>query len=176
MPKIMESVRDALKGVMRAYPQAVSVVTTKSKDRLYGITVSSFTSVSLEPPLVLVSIAKASRNHNVFVDAKELTVNLLADDQRSVSDRFAGKTQLNERFDGLRVYYDKTSSPIIGDGCAYIECLNWGVYDGGDHSLILGEVINAKRVSEKPPLLYYTQQYTTIIFPENAPSVSELLW
>lgn len=161
---------------MQVCPQAVSVVTTKAKDRLYGITVSSFTSVSLEPPLILVSIAKASRNHNVFTNAKELAVNLLADDQRSVSDRFAGRTQADERFDGLKIHYDKTSSPIIGGSCAYIECRNWKAYNGGDHSLVLGEVVHARRVTDKSPLIYYTRQYTTIISPESAPSPVEILW
>jgi len=172
----MESIQDALKGVMRSHPQAVSVLTATENGKSYGITVSSFTSVSLEPPLVLLSIARAARNHAIFVNAKEFAVNLLADDQRSVSDRFAGRTQLSEKFEGLRVYSDATGAPIIADTRAYIECRNWRIHEGGDHSLILAEVINAKKLSEKPPLVYYAQQYTTISFPEGPAPLEEILW
>lgn len=161
---------------MRVYPQGVTVITTKVKERLWGLTLSSFTSVSLEPPLVLASIAKGSESHDVFATSKEFAINFLGDDQKSVSDRFAGRTQVTERFHGLRLQFHATGSPIIDGLRAFIECRTWRVYEGGDHSLLLGEVVNAKKVSNKPPLVYYTQQYTTVLAPENAPSPPEILW
>jgi flavin reductase (DIM6/NTAB) family NADH-FMN oxidoreductase RutF len=171
-----ESIQDALKDVMRVYPQGVTVVTTRGKDGLRGITVSSFISVSLEPPLLLVSISKKSANHGAFVRAKEFAVNFLADDQKSVSDRFAGRVELKERFEGLRHHFHSTHSPIIDGVRAFVECKTWRVFPAGDHSLLVGKVANAKKMSDKPPLVYYTQQYTTIVFPENAPSPPDILW
>ena len=163
------SVQNALKDVMRGYPQGVTVVTTKDHGVLKGITVSSFISVSLQPPLILVSIAKDSGFHEAFRNSTEFAVNFLAEDQKSVSDRFAGRLKLADRFQGLDISFDSTSAPIIGGVKAFVECKTRGSYEEGDHSLIIGEVVNAIRLSEKSPLVYQNQQYTTT-FPSDYPA------
>jgi 3-hydroxy-9,10-secoandrosta-1,3,5(10)-triene-9,17-dione monooxygenase reductase component len=165
-----------LKQAMRVYPQGVTVVTAQTEDGPKGITVSSFTSVSLNPPLVLVSIAKSSQLHDLFAATGEFAVNFLADDQRSVSDRFAGRTQARDRFDGLNFTPGVTDSPVIDGARAVIECKTWKVYEGGDHSLIIGEVVSAKALSGKKPLVYYTQQYTTTEMPEHPAPPSDIVW
>lgn len=154
-------VQQALKEAMRAYPQGVTVVTVKGPDGFKGITVSSFTSVSLKPPLILVSIAMDSEDYDVFRDASEFAVNFLADDQKSISDRFAGRLRLNDRFDGLGLKFESTTAPIIDGARAYIECRSRRVHDEGDHSLIIGEVVNARKLNDKNPLVYQNRQYTT---------------
>ena len=156
-----DDLQSGLRHAMRVYPQGVTVATADSPRGPVGITVSSFTSVSLEPPLVLMSIARGSVLHDLFRDAKAYAINFLADDQKSVSDRFAGRDQAKERFEGIRFAAGVTGSPIIAGVRGVIECRAWRVYDGGDHSILVGEVVSAKALNSKRPLVYYSQQYTT---------------
>lgn len=153
--------QNGLKQAMRAYPQGVTVVTTDAGKGPTGMTVSSFTSVSLAPPLILVSIAKGSALYKVFRHARTYAVNFLTEDQKSVSDRFAGRTGGEDRFDGIRYSKGVTGSPIIAGVRAVIECKTWQTYEGGDHSILVGEVVSAKALNSKRPLVYYSQQYTT---------------
>jgi flavin reductase (DIM6/NTAB) family NADH-FMN oxidoreductase RutF len=168
-------IQSGLKQAMRVYPQGVTVVTTDF-DGPKGLTVSSFTSVSLDPPLVLFSIAKGSALHNTLRDAKSYAVNFLADDQKSVSDRFAGRTQAKDRFDGIKFGKGKTGSPVISGARAALECRAWKVYEGGDHSILVGEVVSAKTLNSKRPLVYYSQQYTTTEPMEYPAPPSDIVW
>jgi flavin reductase (DIM6/NTAB) family NADH-FMN oxidoreductase RutF len=171
-----EDLQSSLKQVMRVYPQGVTVVTTQSPAGPRGITVSSFTSVSLDPPLVLISISKGSALHETFSRAEKFAVNFLAEDQKSVSDRFAGRSGPAERFQGLGHRPGSSGSPIIDGARAAIECSTWRVYDGGDHSLIVGEVISAGAFNGKRPLVYYSQQYTTTETAESPAPPSDIVW
>lgn len=165
-----------LKEVMRLFPQGVTVVTAQSEDGPKGITVSSFTSVSLNPPLVLVSLARGSDLHDLLTSTKSFAVNFLADDQKSVSDLFAGRIQVKERFDMVKFHKGSTDSPIIDGARAVIECNVWRVYDGGDHSIVLGEVVKASALSTRRPLVYYTQQYTTTEQADEPAPPSDIIW
>jgi flavin reductase (DIM6/NTAB) family NADH-FMN oxidoreductase RutF len=169
-------VQAGLKQAMRFYPQGVSVATTAPTETPVGITVSSFTSVSLEPPLVLISIAKGSALHDLFHDAKAYAINFLADDQKSVSDRFAGRTSAHDRFEGIKFSKGVTGSPIIAGVRAVLECKVWQVYEGGDHSILVGEVVSAKTFNSKRPLVYYSQQYTTTEPMEYPAPPSDMVW
>ncbi len=173
----MESeVQSGLKQAMRYYPQGVTVVTASPESGPTGMTVSSFTSVSLAPPLVLISIAKGSAMHDLFRSAKSYAVNFLADDQKSVSDRFAGRTTAKDRFEGIRFSKGVTGSPIISGARAVIECKAWQVYEGGDHSILVGEAVSAKTLNSKRPLIYYSQQYTTTELMEHPAPPSDIVW
>ena len=130
-----------------------------------GITVSSFISVSLDPPLVLVSIAKGTPIHDQLSSVKAFAVNFLAYDQESLSDRFAGRKGVQDMFEGLNFKLGASGAPIIEGVRAIIECKVWAVYEGGDHSLVIGEVVSVKSISRKKPLLYYEQQYTSTESP-----------
>ncbi|HYA56057.1 MAG TPA: flavin reductase family protein [Nitrososphaerales archaeon] len=167
---------NGLKQAMRVYPQGVTVATTTGPSGPTGLTVSSFTSVSLDPPLILISIAKGSAIHDLFCEAKAYAVNFLADDQKSVSDRFAGRTGARDRFEGLRFIRGVTGSPIIEGARVAIECKPWQVYEGGDHSILVGEVVAAKTFNSKRPLVYYSQQYTTTEQTEYPAPPSDMVW
>ncbi len=160
---------------MRVFPQGVTVVTTDSGGPK-GLTVSSFTSVSLDPPLVLVSIAKGSAIHDLLRDAKFYAVNFLADDQKSLSDRFAGRTQAKDRFEGVSFSKGATGSPVISGVRAVLECRAWRAYEGGDHSILIGEVVSAKTLTSKRPLIYFQQQYTTTEPVEYPAPPSDIVW
>lgn len=169
------AIQTGLKQAMRVFPQGVTVVTTDAEGPK-GLTVSSFTSVSLDPPLVLISIAKTSGLHEVFKGAKAYAVNFLADDQKSVSDRFAGRTSTKDRFDGIKFTKGTTGAPLISGVRAVLECRAWKVYEGGDHSILVGEVVAAKALNPKRPLVYYSQQYTTTETMEYPAPPSDILW
>jgi flavin reductase (DIM6/NTAB) family NADH-FMN oxidoreductase RutF len=167
--------RSGLKKAMRIYPQGVTVTTTHSVDGPTGITVSSFASVSLEPPLILISIAKSSELHDAFRNAKAYAVNFLANDQASISDRFAGRTKARNRFEGIGFSWGVTGSPVIDGVRAVIECRTWRVYDGGDHSILVGKVVSAKTFNSKRPLVYYSQHYTTTEPTEHLAPLSDMV-
>src|SRR5271157_3995966 len=146
---------------MRSFPQGVTVVTTTFGSVPKGITVSSFTSVSLDPPLILIAISKKSATHESLIHCSGFAVNFLADDQKSVSERFAGRLEVADKFEGIDYSEGTTGSPIIKGARAVIECRPWKLYDGGDHSLMIGEVVRAAKLNDKPPLVFYGQHYTT---------------
>ncbi len=154
----------------------MTVVTVDLPGGPTGITVSSFTSVSLDPPLVLISIAKGSALHDVLCAAGSFAINFLSDDQKSVSDRFAGRTAVRDRFEGLKSTKGVTGSPIIAGARAALECKSWRIYEGGDHSIIVGEVVAAKTLNSKRPLVYYSQQYTTTEQMEYPAPPSDMVW
>jgi 3-hydroxy-9,10-secoandrosta-1,3,5(10)-triene-9,17-dione monooxygenase reductase component len=170
------TLQSALKQAMRVYPQGVTVATIATPEGPRGLTVSSFTSVSLDPPLVLISIAKSSALHEAFRRTKGFAINFLADDQKSVSDRFAGRVQLMDRFAGIGHKEGSTGAPLIDGARAAIECAAWRVYEGGDHSIIVGEVVEARSLNSKRPLVYYSQQYTTTELQEYPAPPSDILW
>jgi flavin reductase (DIM6/NTAB) family NADH-FMN oxidoreductase RutF len=112
----------------------------------------------------------------MFAVAENFAVNFLADDQKSVSDRFAGRSGPKERFEGLKHRAGITGSPIIEGARAVIECRSYRVYDGGDHSMIVGEVVAAAALNHKRPLVYYSQQYTTTEQAEYPAPPSDMVW
>jgi flavin reductase (DIM6/NTAB) family NADH-FMN oxidoreductase RutF len=167
--------QEQLKEVMRVFPQGVAVVTSSYSGSLYGMTVSSFTSVSLHPPLVLVAISKSTKLHDVFTSSDVFAVNLLAEDQKSVSDRFAGRENVSERFEGIK--FDLVDNcPIIKGVRAYIICRKWATCDSGDHTLLIGELMKGVKINNRRPLAYYSQQYATIAQLETTEAVPELYW
>jgi flavin reductase (DIM6/NTAB) family NADH-FMN oxidoreductase RutF len=170
-----QEIQDSLKEVMRGFPQGVTVITTRAKGKLWGVTVSSFTTVSLEPPLILVSLMKEVPTSGAVASAGGFTVNLLADDQRSVSERFARRMPLGDRFEGLRYQSGSEGYPVIDGATGYLHCKRWRIYDGGDHLLILGRVVKAERLNHKPPLVYFKQQYTTIVPPGVGSATNKIL-
>jgi flavin reductase (DIM6/NTAB) family NADH-FMN oxidoreductase RutF len=171
-----QEIQDSLKEAMRGFPQGVTVVTTNVKGRLWGVTVSSFTTLSLKPPLILVSLMKNVPSSRAIASASGFTVNFLADDQRLVSDRFAGRMPLEDRFEGLHHQSTSKGYPLIEGATGYLYCKRWRNYDGGDHVLILGKVVEAKRLNQKPPLVHFRQQYTTVVPPVVGSPAGETLW
>lgn len=156
-------IAENLKAAMRRFPQGVTVVTTRSETGPLGMTVASFTSISLNPPLVLVSIAKGSYYHDLLVKSKAFAVNILASDQGDVSERFAGKVpQGEDRFRSVKYHPGTSSSPLIENALSWIECRSWKTMDAGDHTMVLGEVTQCMTGREATPLLYFNRQYATV--------------
>ena len=136
------------------------MVTTKSGDGSdQGMTVSAFCSVSLEPPLVLISIEKTASAHQALTTAKGFVVNVLAAKQEQLARRFAIVDI--DRFEGVGFTRSGRGYAIIDDVLAVIECDRVSTVDGGDHTIILGEV-QATRAENGTPLLYYRGGYAQL--------------
>lgn len=125
-----------------------------------GITVNSFTSVSLEPRLILWNIARESRSTTAFVNAGEFVVNLLAADQQAVSDHFAQPDR--PVFDDLAAEDSPSGQPVLADCIGYLYCHTDAIHEGGDHYIIVGEVSRFELGRDAVPLLYYGSRYRVL--------------
>jgi flavin reductase (DIM6/NTAB) family NADH-FMN oxidoreductase RutF len=150
-----------LRNIMRYFASAVTVVTSAlDSGELFGLTVTAFTSVSLEPPLVLICIRNESTARDLFVKSKRYCVNILSEDQREISEKFSLTGEAG-RFQNLDFFMGKGGSPIIRGGIGFIDCIIVGTYPAGDHTVFLGEVIDLSS-ENKRPLLYLDRKYVAL--------------
>jgi flavin reductase (DIM6/NTAB) family NADH-FMN oxidoreductase RutF len=153
-----------LRRAMRRWATGVTVVASAHQGVRHGMTVSSFTSVSLLPPLVLVSIEQGARTHDLIVASGAYAVTILGAKQQSISDLFAGRLGEGEdRFLGLETYSLKTGSPLLTSGLAGLDCRVVEALPAGNHTIFVGEVVAAYTGSDTgDPLLYYDRDYREI--------------
>lgn len=146
------------KRAMGQFASGVTVVTTKHGETPIGVTASSFTSLSLDPPLVLVSLNKKLFTHNVIAESGFFAVNVLSARQLEIGMRFAGmKPEIKDRFAGLKTHTAVTGSPLLPDSLAWVDCTVWATYDGGDHTIFVGEVKDLSVSELDMPLLYHNR-------------------
>jgi len=151
-------VDDALfKTALSHFASGVTVVTTELDGKPYGMTVASFASLSLRPPLVLVCIEKSVKTHDAIAAAKKFGVSILANSQQDISNRFASKS--DDKFSGVDLV--QRSVPLIGGALTTIECNVTEQLPGGDHTIFVGEVV-AVEAGEGAPLVYYRSAYHDI--------------
>jgi len=150
-----------MRDVMRYFASHVTVVTgALDSGELFGLTVSAFTSVSLEPPLVLICIRNESTSTGLFKKSKRFCVNILAEDQRKIAETFSLSGE-NGRFLSLDFKIGKGGSPIITGSLGYIDCKITRFLEEGDHTIFFGQAIDV-RGEEKPPLLYLNRNYAKL--------------
>ena len=148
----MESVDpDDFKKAMRTFTSGVTVVTTRDADAMVGVTVSAFSSLSLDPPLVLVCIDRNAASHDVFGRAGRFVVNVLSEDQEGVSNSFASRAE--DKFETTKWHEGVLGVPILDGSLGVVECLLHDSLPGGDHTIFVGRVV-ASSTSEGKPLLY----------------------
>jgi 3-hydroxy-9,10-secoandrosta-1,3,5(10)-triene-9,17-dione monooxygenase reductase component len=122
----------------------------------HGLTVSSFTSVSLDPPLVLICLGHRVTVIDMFRRAKYFGINVLGADQQELSDRFARKGE--DRFSGLAWQVGQTGVPLLPGSIAHIECAVHQRFTSGDHDIFVGEMVRAE-VADGDPLIYWASRY-----------------
>jgi flavin reductase (DIM6/NTAB) family NADH-FMN oxidoreductase RutF len=144
----------ALREVMGRYITGVSIVTTVSPEGPLGTTVNSFTSVSLDPPTVLVCLNRQSRTYEPVMAAGCNAINILGGSQAELARRFANnRLSAEERFRWLELRRAITSSPLIADSAAWLDCRVREVFEVGTHGIVVGDVVAAGTdPSEEPPL------------------------
>jgi len=143
------------------FPTGIAVVTAAAADgSVGGLTVNSFTSVSLDPPLILVGLARTITSLAIFEEAQHFAVSLLREDQRHVSAAFA-KSDVAKWQAGHHRPGSHAQCPIIHPNLAAFECETHARYDGGDHRLLLGRVLRIEVGDEtlRRPLLYFRGEY-----------------
>lgn len=148
--------RDAL----GAFPTGVAIVTGRQADgtRL-GMTVSSFNSVSLDPPLVLFSVARTASSFEAWTALDRYAVNILSEQQEEVSNRFARSRA--DRWESLAVVEGETGLPLLPDSPAVFECEAFARHDGGDHVIFVGRVVALRVGTSKgeEPLVFFGGRY-----------------
>jgi flavin reductase (DIM6/NTAB) family NADH-FMN oxidoreductase RutF len=140
--------------VMGRFPTGVTVVTTRGANGApLGLTVSAFTSVSLDPILVLVCIHREANSHDPIIERGSFAVNILTSGQAYLAIRFSSGP-VEERFVGLEPGESPLGNPLLPDSLAWLDCQVREVHPGGDHSVVLAEVL-ACRARDGDPLLFY---------------------
>lgn len=149
----------AFRKTLGLFGTGVTVVTTPRGEQVHGMTANSFTSVSLHPPLILVSVDKRAQTHLFISQAKRFGISILREDQVPISRHFAGKSDpAVEESLGYDWFED---IPVLSDCLGSLACRLWAGYDGGDHTLYLGEVVSLK-AGEGRPLLFFQSAYRGI--------------
>jgi len=153
---------DSVRQSMRYWATGVTIVTAAHKGQQHGMTVSSFTSLSLDPPRLLISLAKGTRTCRLVALSRRFGVSLLAEDQRELSDRFAGRmSEEEDRLAGLEVFQLATGAPLLKGALAWLDCRVTRTMDSGSHLVFIAEPLAALSTEDSlaAPLLYFNRSY-----------------
>ena len=144
--------------IMGSFATGVTVVTTNSNPPT-GLTANAVTSLSLDPPLVLVAVDKKGGSHHAIKDAGCFAMNILTSSQQNVSNKFA--THGPKDFSDLNIKTAKTGAPIIADSLGWVDCKLTEILPGGDHDIFIGEIV-AGELNSGDPLLYFACKYRDV--------------
>jgi len=147
-----------LKDVYARWATGVTIVTARAGDRIHGMTVSAFTEVSLEPPLVLVCIDRTTNTQHVIAEGGCFAVNILARGQEALAQRFASNGAEDRRFSDLQCATGATGAPLLAGSVASLDCRLETAHEAGDHIIYVGEVVELQ-LSDGDPLLFYNRGY-----------------
>jgi len=155
---------EQLRQSMRAWTSGVTVVTASHAGEQHGMTVSSFTSIALKPPLIIISLQTDSRTHELVSQAKAFAVTILAEDQQELSERFAGRApDVEDRLAGIGTEALVTGAPFIKGGLAYLDCRVMQSISMGTNTLFLAEVVAARGNGAGQPLVYHDRKYHKLV-------------
>lgn len=160
---------ESLKKTMRTWVSGVAVITTSDGNERAGASASSFTSISVDPPLVLVSLQHHIHTFKLIEKTGVFAVSILRHDQASVSAQFAGQLTLPEgadKFYGINIQSAATGSPILADASAWLDCKVASIYEAGTSRIVVGEVIATDQGDDIIPLAYHNRDYFDLV-PKN---------
>lgn len=147
------------RSIMRTMVAGVTVITTAHEGRPHGMTATAFSSVSAEPPTVLIVLNRSTRTHPLVAASKHFVVNFLAEDQVAIGQRFAGK--LDDQFDGVSYTLSAHGVPRLDGATASLECETLSELDVGTHTIFIGKVIDGS-ASGAAPLIYHDGDYKMV--------------
>ena len=151
---------EALRQAMRRWTSGVAVVTSAWQGRKHGMTVNSFTSISLDPPLVSVTLANDTRTHAMVSQSGVFAVTILSEEQSELAARFAGRSLPDQdRFDGIKTARLATGCPLLEGGLAYVDCRVYASHPLVHSTLFIGEVQQAHTIDSLRPLIYFNREY-----------------
>ncbi len=152
------------KEVLGRYCSGVTIVTFNNSDGIHGLTVSSFTSLSMMPPLILVCIKNDGMSYNGLMKSTGFCINILSDGQKELGKRFANpKLNSVERFQDAEYKLLESGMPVFSDNLGYLECTIKDKFTGGDHTIFIGQVESLNFSDNKSPLLYYNKDFHTLL-------------
>ncbi|MFC4121612.1 flavin reductase [Nonomuraea zeae] len=154
---------EAFRAVLAQWPSGVVIVTTGAGGHWHGMTASAFSSVSLDPPMVLVCLARGTRTHNLVAESGSFAVSILGKDQAALGRRFAGPDA--DRFSGARWQAGQTGSPVLADSVGWLDCRVAHAYPGGDHTIFVGEVLAAATPRRVAPVLFHSRAWSQLADP-----------
>lgn len=150
-----------LRDALSTFPSGVTIVTTTDDDgRHWGFTASSFSSVSMDPPLVLVCIANTADSYPVFLHTKHFAVNILSQSQRELAIHFSRKGV--DKFSGRGFEFHAEQQPALPhlpESKAVLMCRTYSTYPAGDHTILVGEVMQANFNGADTPLVYFDRKF-----------------
>lgn len=154
---------ESFKTIMSKFATGVTVVTTSVDGENHGMTVNSFCSVSLSPRLILICIEKSAETREKIARSETFAVNFLTDRQLDISERFADPALTSQtRFKNLRIIKSTSGTPLLTETMGYIDCKKYNTFEGGDHTIFLGEVIEIFVSKNNSPLLYFNREYADL--------------
>ena len=168
----LENKADVLKHVMRNWASGVAVLTSSCMGARASTTVSSFTSLSLEPPLVLVNIANENPLQSMIGESGYFGLSVLDDSQREISNLFAkfGK-RIQDRFKGVETFTLTSESPLLMGAIAHLDCRVFDRWELPKSVVVIGEVIDGTFSENDNSLLYFNRDYAELCHPQ--PVISE---
>lgn len=163
---------------MGCFATGITVITLDQDGDVHGMTANAFTSVSLEPRLVLVCVDKKARTHAHLHAKQRFGVNVLSAEQRAISEYYASASRINDQAaEGAGARFDRTAhgTPVLHDALAYLECRLQTAQDAGDHTIFIAEVEEVVFLREGDPLIFFRGKYRTIGEPvESSGTASEV--
>lgn len=155
---------DVFKGVLGSWVSGVCVVTARHEGLVYGLTVSSFSSLSVDPLLVLVCIQNSNHMARMVPESRSFAVSLLAEGQEEIAQHFAvsGREPL-PAFEGIETADWVTGCPTMKGALAHLDCELEDAFPGGDHTIVVGRIVHADFEADLKPLTYYRRAYRTLV-------------
>jgi len=155
---------EQLRHAMRAWTTGVAVITATHEGQRYGMTINSFASVSLEPPMVSVTLKRLTHTFDLVEKSGEFAITILSADQGDVSDRFAGKIpEITDRFEGVETEKLLIDAPLLKGGTAFLNCRVVNSIPVGENTFFLAEVIAARGEGEGKPLVYHNRVFWKLV-------------
>jgi flavin reductase (DIM6/NTAB) family NADH-FMN oxidoreductase RutF len=153
---------DELRSLMRLFPSGVCVVGADAHGDRIAVTIGSLVSLSLEPPLVGISVGRDIALHEMLRSAGAFGISILRGDQAGLAAQFARGTPPIALWHGVAVRDGITGAPLLADALAWIECTIWAEYGAGDHTFVVGEVVALEEGERGPGLVYREHRYVSI--------------
>ncbi len=148
--------KKALREVFGRFATGICIATCFNENTPIGMTINSFSSVSLEPPLIMFCIAKTSHSLESFKNTNQFAINILGSNSEELSRRFA--KHINNKYDGIE-WQNIDNTPFLNGNIGFIICEQYNFIEAGDHYILIGKVLKTMLNNESDPLLYFKGQY-----------------
>ena len=155
---------DGFRAVMSRFATGVTVMTCHLDGEPHGMTANAVTSVSLDPLLVLVCVGHDTEMRPLVRDAGAFGLSILSVESQTLSNHFADASRPSghAQFEAVRTHTARTGSPLLEGALGWLDCDVWAIHDGGDHDIVVGEVVACDVGPDAPALGYYRSGYTPI--------------